>query len=256
MKDYIIRAVTDDGEVIGSINSKECKIDGLSQAWSVISNAADNDKKYIAMEEAENHLVDKENRIIKLFWPGFKNVEYNPGYIKAYPVGVRENGGQYTHAAIWFVLAEMLLGFNDKAFEYLEMINPITHSENKERLSKFKLEPYVMYADLYSNMDMVSRGGWNWYTGSSAWYIKIVLEYLLGIKIENGFIKFSPHIPSFWDGFEISFKYKLSKYNFFVKKKKSYSESSKRLYINGRESLESEIKLQNDGRIYNIEFFM
>ena len=250
------RAITDDGEIIGSINSKECKIDGLSQAWSVISNVADNDKKYIAMEEAENHLIDKENRIIKLFWPGFKNVEYNPGYIKAYPVGVRENGGQYTHAAIWFILAEMLLGFDDKAYEYLEMINPITHSENQERLSRFKLEPYVMYADLYSNMDMVSRGGWIWYTGSSAWYIKIVLEYLLGIKIEDGFIKFLPHIPSFWDNFEISFKYKSSKYNFFVKKKKSFSEPSKRVYINGREHFGNEIKIQNDGKIYNIEFFM
>ena len=113
------------------------------------------------MEEAERYLVDKENGIIKLFVPAFKDVPFNPGYIKAYPEGIRENGGQYTHAAIWFCLAELMLGFNDKAFEFLEMINPISHSDSFEKMNKFKLEPYVMYADLYANKDMIGTGGWN-----------------------------------------------------------------------------------------------
>ena len=133
------RAINDDNIWIGSIDSKECKIDGLVQSWAVISDAADNDKKYIAMEEAENYLVDKENGIIKLFTPAFKYVDFNPGYIKAYPEGIRENGGQYTHAAIWFCLAKLKLGFYDEAFELLEMINPITHSESYEKMNKFIL---------------------------------------------------------------------------------------------------------------------
>ena len=250
------RAVTDDGIEVGSINSKECKIDGLSQSWSVISDAADNDKKYIAMSEAENYLVDKENEMIKLFTPSFKNVEFNPGYIKAYPEGVRENGGQYTHAAIWFIMAEILLGYNDKAFEHLEMINPITHSESFEKMNKFKLEPYVMYADIYSNPDMLGTGGWNWYTGSSSWYLKVIIEYVLGIKIKKGYMEINPSVPSKWNEYEVSYKYKTSMYNIVIKNKNLRKDGKEELYLDGIKQESNRVKLVNNGKIYKIEFFM
>ena len=153
------RAITDDGIEVGSINSDECKIDSISQSWSVISDAGDNDKKFIAIEETENHLVDKENKIVKLFDPPFEKSSINPGYIKSYPSGIRENGGQYTHAACWMIIAEAILGFGDKAFEIAKMLNPIEHSKNKEEAKIFKLEPYVIEADLYSNKDLLGRGG-------------------------------------------------------------------------------------------------
>ena len=250
------RAINDDGIEIGSINSKECKIDGLVQAWSVISEAGDNDKKYIAMREAENYLVDKENGLIKLFTPAFKDVEFNPGYIKAYPEGIRENGGQYTHAAIWFCLACLKLGFYDKAFEYLEMINPISHTESFEKMNKFKLEPYVMCADIYSNKDLLGVGGWNWYTGSSSWYLNVIVEHLLGIKIKDGFLEIVPKIPSYWQEFDFEYKYKSCKYNVKVRNDILTKEEEKGLYVNGIKETNGKIKLEDNGKIYNLEFLM
>ena len=183
------RAITDDGIEIGSMNSEECRIDSISQSWAVISGAGDNDKKFIAINEAENYLIDKENKIVKLFDPPFEKTLVNPGYIRSYPPGIRENGGQYTHSACWLLIAEAILGFGDKAVEIAEMINPIEHSKNKDEAKKFKLEPYVIEADVYTNKDLLGRGGWNWYTGSSSWYYKAILEYILGLKIEKGKLK-------------------------------------------------------------------
>ena len=160
------RAINDDGIEIGSMNSRECRIDSIAQSWSVISDAGDNDKKFISMSEAENYLVDRENKIIKLFDPAFENSDFNPGYIKAYPVGIRENGGQYTHASVWMIMAEAILGFGDKAVEFAEMINPIEHSRTKEEAKRFKLEPYVMEADIYTSPDMLRT-----------WWLELVYRF-------------------------------------------------------------------------------
>lgn len=250
------RAITDDGKEIGSINSEECRIDSISQSWSVISEAGDNDKKFIAIEEAENYLVDKENKIIKLFDPPFEKSNVNPGYIKSYPPGVRENGGQYTHAACWLVIAEAMLGFGDKAVELAQIINPIEHSKNKEEAKVFKLEPYVIEADLYSNKDLVGRGGWNWYTGSSSWYYKAVLEYILGLRIENGFLRIEPCISKDWKEYEIQYKYKTSLYKIKVRNNKSKNTGVEKFIVNGEEIEEKKIILQDNCKIYNIEVFM
>ena len=143
------RAYNDDGLPLGSIENEECRIDSISQSWGIISNAADNDKKYISMESLENHLIDKENGIIKLLDPPFNKTKIKPGYIKAYLPGVRENGGQYTHAAMWTIIALTKLGFGDKALECYRMINPIEHSRTKEASSKYKVEPFSIPADIY-----------------------------------------------------------------------------------------------------------
>ncbi len=250
------RAITDDGDEIGSIKSEECRIDSISQSWSVISGAGDNDKKFICIEEAENYLVDKENKLIKLYDPPFNKGNINPGYIKAYPPGIRENGGQYTHASIWLIMAEAILGFGDKAVEFAEMINPINHTRNKEEAKKFKLEPYVMQADIYSNKDLLGRGGWNWYTGSSSWYFKVIVEYILGLKIKDGFLFLNPSISKDWKEYEIKYKYKTSIYNIKVKNPNARNTGVSKFILNNNEIIEKNILLQNDGKINNIEIIM
>ena len=175
----------DNGASLGSMENDECRIDSIAQSWSVISNAGDNDKKYIAMESLENHLVDRENGIIKLLDPPFEKGKLEPGYIKSYLPGVRENGGQYTHAAVWVIIAESLLGFGNKALELYRMINPIEHTRTKEACNKYKVEPYVIPADIYGAGNLIGRGGWTWYTGSSSWYYEAGIKYILGLIIED-----------------------------------------------------------------------
>ena len=210
------RAFTDEGNILGSIQNEECRIDSIAQSWSVISNAGDNDKKFIAMESLDSHLIDWENGIIKLLDPPFEKCNINPGYIKSYLPGVRENGGQYTHAAIWVIIAECLLGFKDKAEELFEMINPIEHSKTKEMIKKYKVEPYVMSADIYGRENLIGQGGWSWYTGSASWYYKVGIEYIVGLKIENGYMKIEPNIPVKWKEVDIKYKYKKTTYNIHI----------------------------------------
>ena len=250
------RAIMDDGTEIGSINSEECRIDSIVQSWAVISDAAENDKKFIAISEAENYLIDKENQIIKLFDPPFEKSNLNPGYIKSYPPGIRENGGQYTHGACWLLIAEAILGFGDKALEIAEIINPINHSKNREEAKRFKLEPYIIEADLYSNKDLIGRGGWNWYTGSSSWYYKAILEYILGLKIEKGFLKVEPCISKKWKEYEIQYKYKTTLYNIKVKNKFEKNIGVDKFVLNGEILEDKAVPLVDDGKIYNIEIFM
>jgi len=250
------RAITDDGTEIGSMNSEECRIDSISQSWAVISGAGDNDKKFIAISEAENYLIDKEKQIIKLFDPPFEKTMVNPGYIKSYPPGIRENGGQYTHSACWFLIAEAMLGFGDKAVEIAEMLNPIEHSKNKEEAKKFKLEPYVIEADLYTNKDLLGRGGWNWYTGTSSWYYKAILEYILGLKIKNGFLKIEPCISKNWKEYEIQYKYKTTLYKIKVKNIYGKNTGINKFLLNGEEVETKMAPIIDDGKVYNIEIFM
>lgn len=245
------RAFMDDGNVLGSIENEECRIDSIAQSWSIISNAGENDKKYISMESLENHLVDKENGIIKLLDPPFDKGKLEPGYIKAYMPGVRENGGQYTHAAIWVILAETLLGFGDKALELYRMINPIEHSRTREASKKYKVEPYVIAADIYGVGNLAGRGGWTWYTGSASWYYKTGIEYILGLKIEKGYIKFCPCIPKEWKEYQVKYKWKHSIYNILVKNPNGKNTGVQKIILNGQET-ENFIKLQENG-VYNIE---
>lgn len=250
------RAITDDGEELGSMSSEECRIDSIAQSWAVISDAGDNDKKFIAIQEADNYLVDKDNKIIKLFDPPFEKSKINPGYIKAYPPGIRENGGQYTHASIWLMIAQAILGFGDKAVEYMNILNPIEHAKTKEEAKRFKLEPYILEADLYSNKDLLGRGGWNWYTGSSSWFFKGVLEYILGLKIQNGYIEINPCIATNWKEYEIRYKYKTSIYNIKVRNYNSKNKGVERFLLNGEEVKEKKVMLKDNGKIYQIEIFM
>ena len=250
------RAFTDDGEPIGSIENEECRIDSISQSWGVISGAADNDKKYISMESLENHLIDKEHGIIKLLDPPFNKTKMEPGYIKAYLPGVRENGGQYTHAAMWAIIAFTKLGFGDKAVEYYRMINPIEHSRTKETALKYKVEPYSIPADIYGAEGLIGRGGWTWYTGSSSWFYKAGVENILGLKIKHNTLKIEPCIPRDWKEYSIKYRYKNSIYNIRVKNENGKSTGIEKMYLNKREIAKKEIELVGDGGIYDVEIYM
>ena len=227
------RAFMDDGNTLGSMENEECRIDSIAQSWSIISNAGDNDKKYISMESLENHLIDRENGIIKLLDPPFDKGKLEPGYIKAYLPGVRENGGQYTHAAIWVIIAEALLGFGDKATELYRMVNPIEHARTKEASNKYKVEPYVIPADIYGCNNLAGRGGWTRYTGSSSWYYKAGIEYILGLKIKNGYLSIEPCIPKDWKEYSIRYKWKNSVYNISVKNPNNKNSGVEKVVING-----------------------
>ena len=249
------RAFMDDGNVLGSMENEECRIDSIAQSWSIISNAGDNDKKYISMESLENHLVDKENGIIKLLDPPFEKGKLEPGYIKAYLPGVRENGGQYTHASCWVIIAQAMLGFGDKALELYRMINPIEHSRTKDACNKYKVEPYVISADIYGAGNLAGRGGWTWYTGSSSWYYNAGIEYILGLKIENGNLKIEPCIPKEWKEYTIRYKWKESIYNIKIKNPNQKNTGVEKVILNGEE-VENNIKLDGGNRVYNIEVIM
>ena len=208
------------------------------------------------MESLENHLIDKENGLIKLLDPPFEKSKLEPGYIKSYLPGVRENGGQYTHAAVWTVIAESLLGFGDKAFEYYRMINPIEHSRTMEQANKYKVEPYVIAADIYGAENMKGRGGWTWYTGSSSWYYKAGIENILGFKIEKNILKINPCIPKDWKEYSIQYKFKTSTYNIKIKNPNSKNIGVEKFIVNGEEIESKSIMLQDNGKIYNIEVEM
>lgn len=178
---HFIRAFFENGEILGSMSNRECKIDLISQAWAVIAmkNYLDlKDELQKSLESVETYLVDKKNMIVKLLYPPFDKPKNNPGYIKAYVPGTRENGGQYTHAATWLAKAYFELNEYEKGMEILKMINPISHSDTKEKADIYMVEPYVVAADIYSTPEHVGRGGWTWYTGSSAWMYKIIEDYL------------------------------------------------------------------------------
>ncbi len=248
------RAFMDNGNVLGSMVNDECRIDSIAQSWSIISNAGDNDKKYISMESLENHLIDKENGIIKLLDPPFEKGKLEPGYIKSYLPGVRENGGQYTHASCWVIIAEAMLGFGDKATEAYRMINPIEHSRTKEASNKYKVEPYVIPADIYGAGNLAGRGGWTWYTGSASWYYKAGIEFILGLKIRNQTMSIEPCIPKDWKEYNIKYKWKNAFYNITVKNPNNKNSGVEEVKLNG-EKIENSIKLQDNG-IYNIEIKM
>ena len=250
------RAFMDGGEVLGTIQNEECKIDGIAQSWATISNAGDNDKKYISMESLENHLVDRENGIIKLLDPPFEKSSLEPGYIKAYLPGTRENGGQYTHAAIWAIIAETMLGFGDKALELFRMINPIEHARTKEAASKYKVEPYVVAADIYGAGNLAGRGGWTWYTGSSSWMYEAGLKYILGLTIEKGYLSITPCIPSNWREYKIKYKYENTMYNINVKNQNGKNNTVETMIVDGMVIDEKKIKLEDDNRVHNVEIIM
>ncbi|GBR67313.1 GH36-type glycosyl hydrolase domain-containing protein [Gluconobacter kanchanaburiensis] len=210
------RAYFDDGSPLGSSANREGRIDAIAQSWAVISAAGSPERARQAMQAVWQQLVDLEREIIMVLTPPFDTSEPDPGYIRGYPPGIRENGGQYTHAALWTVMATALLGEGDAAHEMFSTINPVHHARSQEAADRYKVEPYAVVADVYSSTPHVGRGGWSWYTGSAGWMQRVGTEILLGVKIEENRLSIEPHIPSAWPSYEIRLRWKTATYDITV----------------------------------------
>jgi cyclic beta-1,2-glucan synthetase len=198
------RAYYDDGTPLGSAASDECRIDALVQAWAVISGAAPRERAARAMDAVDRELVSEEAGLVRLLAPPFDRTAHDPGYIKGYVPGIRENGGQYTHAALWVVRATAELGRRDRAVRLLEMLSPVHHARTRAALAVYQVEPYVVAADVYAVPPHVGRGGWTWYTGSAGWMLRVALESVLGLALEGGTaLRVAPRIPDGWPGFRV-----------------------------------------------------
>ncbi len=201
------RAYFDDGTPLGSASNPECQIDSIAQSWSVLSGAADAERSRMAMEAVDKRLVRRGPALIQLLDPPFDKSDLNPGYIKGYVPGVRENGGQYTHGAIWAAMAFAALGDSRRAWELLRMINPVNHADSPEAIETYKVEPYVVAADVYALSPHTGRGGWTWYTGSAAWMYRLIVESLLGLKLESDKLRVAPCLPADWKAFKVHYRY-------------------------------------------------
>jgi cyclic beta-1,2-glucan synthetase len=215
--DWYRRAYFDDGSPLGSASNDQCRIDSIAQSWAVISGAADPAHAARAMEALDKYLVRRDEKLLLLFDPPFDNPSPDPGYIKGYPPGIRENGGQYTHGAVWAALAFAMQGDGDRAGEMLSMLNPIHHADTPTGLNRYKVEPYVVCADLYSEAPHVGRGGWTWYTGSAGWMYRVALEWMLGFRVQGESLLIDPCIPRAWPAFEIVFRHRSARYEIAVK---------------------------------------
>lgn len=207
------RAFFDDGSPLGSVLNEECRIDSIAQSWSVISGAGDKEHSAMAMKQVDMQLVEREAKLIRLFTPSFDKSSLNPGYIKGYIPGVRENGGQYTHAAIWTALAFAMMGETDKAWELFDLLNPVQHGATAEDIAIYKVEPYVVAADVYTNPQHLGRGGWTWYTGSASWMYRLLTETLLGINRVGEKLHLTPHLKKEWDSYKVHYRFQETAYH-------------------------------------------
>jgi cyclic beta-1,2-glucan synthetase len=245
------RAYFDDGSPLGSRTSVECKIDSIAQSWSVISGAGQPDRTRTAMQSLNKYLVREDARLIMLLTPPFDKTTHDPGYIQGYLPGVRENGAQYTHAALWAVLATALQGDGDRAFELFQMLNPITHSNSPEAVDIYKVEPYVVAADVYTATGHLGRGGWTWYTGSASWMYRVALEAILGFKQRGERLFIEPCIPANWKSFTIEYRFRSSTYAITVENPDGAQRGSVALTVDGR-SVDGAIPLVDDGKTHNV----
>jgi cyclic beta-1,2-glucan synthetase len=210
--DWYRRGYFDDGTPLGSVSNEECRIDAIAQSWSVISGGGDRARAARAMAAVDAQLVSRSDGLVKLFTPPFDHSPHDPGYIQAYPPGLRENGGQYTHAAMWTTLAFALMGDGDRAGELFSLLNPINHAGTRAAIHRYKVEPYVVCADVYAAESHVGRGGWTWYTGSAAWMYRTAVEGILGMHLCGEVLSIDPCIPRAWRGFEITYRCGSSRY--------------------------------------------
>lgn len=205
--DWYRRAWYDNGAPLGSKASDECRIDALAQAWAILSGVASPERADQALDALEQHLISDQDQLIRLLTPPFENTPNDPGYIKGYVAGVRENGGQYTHAALWVVKAMAQAGRRERAAQLLKMLSPISHSSNSIDAQRYKVEPYVIAADIYGVAPHVGRGGWTWYTGSAGWMYRVAIESILGFSLQGGnTLRLAPGIPDHWPGFTLDYR--------------------------------------------------
>ncbi len=227
------RAYFDDGTPLGSSGNDECQIDSISQSWAVISGGGDPARARQAMEAVDKRLVRRDARLIQLLAPPFDKSDLEPGYIKGYVPGVRENGGQYTHAAIWTAMAFAMMGDMERAWELHAMLNPVNHGSRPEEIERYKVEPYVMCADVYGAPPHTGRGGWTWYTGAAGWMYRLTVETLLGLHLEVDYLRIAPCVPAHWESYKIHYRYRETVYHIKVRRVGEHSEQVIRVTVDG-----------------------
>ncbi len=246
------RAYFDDGSPLGSAGNAECRIDSIAQSWSVLSGAGEPGRSRTAMDAVDTRLVRRDAGLIQLLDPPFDRSALNPGYIKGYVPGVRENGGQYTHAAIWTAMAFAALGDSRRAWELSEMINPVNHSKSPEGVGIYKVEPYVVAADVYAIPPHTGRGGWTWYTGSAGWMYRLIVESLLGLKLEADKLRFAPCFPADWNRFKVYYRYRETVYGIDIRQQPG-GEGRTIVTVDGTELQDEAIPLVDDRRNHSVE---
>ncbi len=246
------RAYFDDGSPLGSAVSDECRIDSIAQSWSVISGAGDPARQAQAMQSLEEYLVREDARLLMLLTPPFDETEKDPGYIKGYLPGVRENGAQYTHAALWAVLATALRGEGERAFELYQMLNPLTHARTPEEVETYKVEPYVVAADVYTAEGQLGRGGWTWYTGSASWMYRVGLEGILGLRKRGDTLFIEPRAPAAWREYTIEYRHGGSLYVIVVRNEEGAPRGPVETTVDGHLSPDGGVPLVDDGKRHEI----
>lgn len=250
--EWYLRAFYDDGTPVGSINSEETKIDSLPQSWSVITGSGSMERSRVAMESVKKHLVNEQERLVLILREPFDKTLKDPGYIKGYPPGIRENGGQYTHGSLWVPLAFARLKKGQEAVEILQLMNPIKRTLSEEGVLKYAVEPYILAADIYYNPSHLARGGWTWYTGSAAWMYRIWLEEILGFKLRGNKLHVEPVLPDDWKSFKINYRYLGSVYKIVFEVRDSYKQADLKYYLDDQLLASQEIHMQDDGKEHNV----
>jgi cellobiose phosphorylase len=246
------RAYFDDGSPLGSMSNPECQIDSIAQSWSVLSGAGDAERVRMAMEAADQRLTHRDQALMQLLDPPFDKSDLNPGYIKGYVPGVRENGGQYTHGAIWMAMAFAQLGDSRRAWELMTMINPVNHARSPESIVTYKVEPYAIAADVYALSPHTGRGGWTWYTGSAAWMYRLIVESLLGLRLEVDRLSLAPLLPTDWEGFTIHYRYRETVYHIAIRRGQ-VCDGTTRVTVDGASQQDSTIPLVDDYQEHSVE---
>ena len=245
--DWYRRAYFDDGSPLGSVQNEECKLDSLTQSWAVLSGAAQPRRVERALNAVRAHLVRRDAQLVLLLTPPFDRMTRDPGYIKGYLPGIRENGGQYTHAALWVVIALARLGMGDEAMELFHLLNPINHARSGEGVERYKAEPYAVPADVYAHPMHVGRGGWTWYTGSAGWMYQAAVQALLGLRRLGSTISIKPCIPTVWPEYSLVWRVGRSRYRFVVSNPDHLSKAIARAQLDGADVDPAAIPLVDDG---------
>lgn len=244
--EWYVRAYYDDGYPLASSHSDETKIDSIAQSWSILSGAGEPDRAKTAMHAVDQQLVRSDAELIMLLNPPFDKTTHDPGYIKGYLPGVRENGAQYTHAATWVIWAQCMSGNGTHAFSLYQMLNPLVHSSSRDGVERYKVEPYVVVADIYTADQHLGRGGWTWYTGSASWYYRTGLEAILGFTKHGDRLTMNPCIPAVWDGFTIEYVYKSATYSIEVRNPSHVERGVKSVTVDGASVADGVIRLIDD----------
>lgn len=249
---YYLRAFFDNGDKLGSHENSECKIDLISQSFSILSGVAPKERVQQAITAVEENLVDDDSKIVKLLTPPFEKSLNNPGYIMNYPKGIRENGGQYTHSVAWYLMALIKAGYHDRAYRYYQMINPINRSLTEEDVAQYQVEPYVVTADIYSAEHYPGRGGWTWYTGSAGWFYRVGIYDLLGLRKQGNTLRMIPKIPIAWDGYQVTYHYMDTSY--FIEVIKDSKKDG--IVLDRKKQISNFIELENDGKEHHVTVYI